>query len=125
VWGRGEGKERVYSTKHTEAEFLDLIQTKVLRVFLLAFHSTHGTSYVFLQTHATFYIFVQFSYCTYTVKEKGKKPDRKPCLLPHALRNPYRNLKPENYQDYAQKPKQNCTFMNLASAHTREKAWVF
>jgi hypothetical protein len=27
------------------------------------------------------------------VKEKGGKPDRKPCTLPYGLRNPYRNLK--------------------------------
>ncbi len=32
-----------------------------------------------------------------------------------SLRTPYRNLKSENSQDYAQKPQQNCTFMNLAS----------
>jgi hypothetical protein len=30
-------------------------------------------------------------------------------------RNPFRNLKSENSQDYAQKPQQNCTFMNSAS----------
>ncbi len=29
---------------------------------------------------------------------------------------PYRNLKSENSQDYAQKPQQNCTFINSASA---------
>ncbi len=34
---------------------------------------------------------------------------------PHSLRNPYRNLKSENFQDYAQKPHRNCTFINLAS----------
>jgi hypothetical protein len=27
----------------------------------------------------------------------------------------YRNLKSENFQDYAKKPQRNCTFMNLAS----------
>jgi hypothetical protein len=40
----------------------------------------------------------------YTVKEKGGKPDRKPHPLHFDLRNPYRNLKSENSQDYAQKP---------------------
>jgi hypothetical protein len=40
----------------------------------------------------------------YTVKKKGGKPDRKPYPLPYGLRNPYRNLKSENSQDYAQKP---------------------
>jgi hypothetical protein len=36
----------------------------------------------------------------YTVKEKGGKPDRKPHPLPYGLRNPYRNFKSENSQDY-------------------------
>jgi hypothetical protein len=40
----------------------------------------------------------------YTVKQKGGKYDRKPYPLPYGLRNPYRNLKSENSQDYAQKP---------------------
>jgi hypothetical protein len=49
-------------------------------------------------------------YCSYyssvtnTVKEKGGKPDRKPYTLPYGIRNPFRNLKSENSQDYAQKP---------------------
>jgi hypothetical protein len=51
----------------------------------------------------------------YTVKEKGGKPDRKPYPLPYDLRNPYRNLKSQNSQDYAQKPQRNCRFMNSAS----------
>jgi hypothetical protein len=51
----------------------------------------------------------------YTVKEKGGKPDRKPYPLPFGLRNPYRSLKSENCQDYAQKHRQNCTFMKSAS----------
>jgi len=38
----------------------------------------------------------------YTVKEKEGKPERKPYPLPYGLRNPYRNLKSENSQDYAQ-----------------------
>jgi hypothetical protein len=49
------------------------------------------------------------------MKEKGGNPDRKPCPIPYGLRNSYRNLKSENSQDYAQKPQQNCTFLNLAS----------
>ncbi len=56
----------------------------------------------------------------YTLKEKGGKPDRKPYPLPFGLRNPYRNLKSENSQDYAQKPQQNCTFINLASERKKE-----
>ncbi len=35
--------------------------------------------------------------------------------FPVILRNPYRNIKPENSLDYAQKPQRNCTFMNSAS----------
>jgi hypothetical protein len=51
----------------------------------------------------------------YTEKEKGGKPDRKPYPLPYGLRNPYRNLKSENSQDYAQIPQENFTFMNSFS----------
>jgi hypothetical protein len=40
----------------------------------------------------------------HTVKEKGEKPDRKTYPLLYGLRNPYRSLKCENSQDYAQKP---------------------
>jgi hypothetical protein len=40
----------------------------------------------------------------YTVKEKGGQSDRKPYPLPYGSRNPYRSLKSENSQDYAQKP---------------------
>ncbi len=39
-----------------------------------------------------------------SVKEKGGKPDRKSYPIPYGLRNPYRNLKSENSQDYAQEP---------------------
>jgi hypothetical protein len=104
------------SVTHTEAKFLDKIQTKVLRVFLLAIHShiySLALRFLFLQTHATSYIF----YSSVTVHCKGKrgKPDRKTNPLSFGLRNLYRNLKSENSQDYAQKPKRNCTFMNSAS----------
>jgi hypothetical protein len=37
----------------------------------------------------------------YTVKEKRGKPGKNPYPLPYVLRNPYRNLKSENSQDYA------------------------
>jgi hypothetical protein len=57
---------------------------------------------LFLQTHAPL------------TKEKGVKPDGTPYPLPYGLRNPYRNLKYENSQDYAQKPQRNCMFMNSA-----------
>jgi hypothetical protein len=45
----------------------------------------------------------------------GNLPNRKPHPLPYGLRNPYRNLKSENSQHYAQKPERNCTFMNSAT----------
>jgi hypothetical protein len=70
----------------SEAEFLDGIQTKVLRVFLLAIHShlyRFALRSLFLQTHTTSY-----SVLLYTVKEKGRKPD--------GLRYPYRKY--ENSQ---------------------------
>jgi hypothetical protein len=40
----------------------------------------------------------------YTVKEKGRRPDKKPYPLPYGSRNPNRNLKSENSQYYTQKP---------------------
>jgi hypothetical protein len=101
-----------YCTVQLEAEFLDEIQTKV---FLLVIHSykyIFALRIIFLQTHATSYRF--YSSDMYTVKEKG----RKPYPLSYGLNNPYRNLKYENSQDYAQKPQRNCTFINLASEST-------
>jgi len=79
---------------------------KSLKSFLYSF----ALRFLFLQTHATSYRFN--SSVTYTVKEKGGKPDRKPYPLPYCLRNPYRNLKSENSQDHAQKHPRKCTVMN-------------
>jgi hypothetical protein len=70
----------------TEAEFSDEIQSKVLRVFLLAIHShlcSFALRFIFLQNHTTSYSLV---------KETGGKPDRKPYPLSDVLRNPCRNL---------------------------------
>jgi hypothetical protein len=96
---------------------LGRIQTKVWRVFLLFIHC-YLYSFVlrlqFLQTYATFYVFLQFSYWTLQIRKRGK-PDRKTYPLPFGLRNPYRNLKSENSQDYAQKPQRNSTFINSTS----------
>jgi hypothetical protein len=55
----------------------------------------------------------------YILKEKVGKTERKPHPLPYGLRNPNRNLKPENPQDYTQKPQRNFTFMNSASVGLR------
>ncbi len=62
----------------SEAEFLDEIQTKILRVFILAIRRhlySFDLKFLCLQTHATSYSFL--SVLLYTVKEKGGKPDRK------------------------------------------------
>ncbi len=34
--------------------------------------------------------------------------------VPYGFRNPYRNLKSDNSQDYAQKPQRICTFMSAS-----------
>jgi hypothetical protein len=71
----------------TEAEFLDKIQTKVLRVALLAIHRhlySFALRYLFIQTHAISYSFYS-AVILYTVKEKGGKPDRKPYALPYMV----------------------------------------
>jgi hypothetical protein len=80
---------------------LDEIQTKVLRVFILAIQTdlySFELRFLFLQTHATSYSFYSET-LLYTLKEKGGKPDRNPHPLPFGLRNPYRILKSEYTQD--------------------------
>jgi hypothetical protein len=87
----------------SEAEFLDKIQTKVLRIFLFDAHShpySIALRFIFLQTHATSYYFYSSITVLYTVKKKGGKPNRKPHPLPYGLRNPYRNHKYENSQEH-------------------------
>jgi hypothetical protein len=98
----------------TEAEFLDEIRTKVLRVFHVAIHR-HLYSFAFEISISSnsrnllrFLQFTEFSYRAVTVKETRGKPDRKPYPLFYGLKNPYSNLKSENSQDYPQKPQQNC-----------------
>ncbi len=85
---------------------------KTLRVFLLAIQShlySFALRFLFLQTHATSYNF----YSTRKRRNEEDLIERHP--LPFGLRNPYRNIKSENSQDYVQKPQRNCIFMNLAS----------
>jgi hypothetical protein len=55
-----------------------------------------------LLIRATSYSF--YSSVTAHCKGERRSPDRKPFPLPYGLRNPYRNLKSENSQDYPQKP---------------------
>ncbi len=93
------------------------IQTKFVRVFLLANHSHlfsfFATRFLFLQIHATSYSF--YSSVTVHCKGEWRKHDRKQNPLPCGLRNPNRKLKSGNSQDFAQNPQQNCPFMNSAS----------
>ncbi len=83
------------------------IQTKELSSLLFTVTST--------ALPRDFYFFKLMQPLTVSVQERGLKPDRKPYPLPYGLRNPYRNIKSENSQDYAQKPIRNCTYMNSAS----------
>ncbi len=95
----------------TKAEFLDEIQTKVQgfssSLCTVTFTALHLDLYFFKLTQPLTISPVQLQR---TVKEKGGKPDRKPYPLPYGLRNPYRNLKSENSQDYAQKPQKKLYF---------------
>jgi hypothetical protein len=70
----------------TEAEFLDVIWTKVLKVFHLAIHS-HGF------------------YSPHPLSKSGLKLVCDVIVV-------YGNLKSENSQGYAPQPQRNCTFMN-------------
>jgi hypothetical protein len=54
------------------------------------------------------------------VKEKGGKPDRKPHPLSYVLRNPYRNLKSDNSQDFAQ----NLNDFGFFMAYTTHKTYI-
>jgi hypothetical protein len=75
------------------------------------FKFTQPLAYFFKLTQPVTYFYSSvFVHC----KGERRKAERKSYPLPYGLRNPYRNLKPENSQDYAQKPKRNCTFMNSA-----------
>jgi hypothetical protein len=78
-------------THHPEAEFLDVIGTKVLGVFFLDIHS-----------HLHLRILLP------PMSKSGLK-------LVCNINIVHGNLKSANSQDYAQKPQQNCTFINSAS----------
>jgi hypothetical protein len=74
-------QRRYLSTSRPEAEFLDEIQTKVLRVFLLAIQSplfcSFALRFLFLQTHEIAYSF----YSSVTVHCKGKRRKTMPPSL--------------------------------------------
>jgi hypothetical protein len=103
----------VYKIKVLRLNFLDEIQTKEFSSLLFTVTSTA------LPRDFHFFQLTQ----PLTVQEQEGKPDSKPYPFPYGLGNPYRTLKSETSQDYAQKPQQNCTLMNSASAlpvvHTR------
>jgi hypothetical protein len=77
---------------------LDEIQTKSSKFSSLFFRVTSTA------LPRDFYFFKLTHPLTVSVKEKEGKPDRKPYPVPYGLQNPYRNLKSENSQDYAQTP---------------------
>ncbi len=112
------GKETlVHGTTESRGQILGQNLDKSLKSFphcysQVTFTALPSDLYFFKRTQPLTVSTVQL---LYTVKEKGGKPDRKPYPLLYSLRSPYRNLKSENSQDYAQKPQQNCMFMNTAS----------
>jgi hypothetical protein len=96
--------------------FLDEIQTKVLRIFLLAIHIqlySFALRFISLQAHATSYSFC--SVLLYTVKEKGGKPDSIPYPSPLVYEIHTETSSLRTFKD-AEKSQRNCTFMNSALA---------
>jgi hypothetical protein len=83
----------------TEAKFLDVVVTKVLKDFLLAIHS-------------------HLYYGFYTPPPPRSKNGLKLVCNANIVCG---NLKSENSLGYAQKPQRNCTFMNSASGLTQLK----
>ncbi len=81
----------------TEAEFVEVIGAKVLRVLFFTVTSTNG-----------------FYSPSSLLSKSGLN-------LVGNVNNVHRNLKSENSQDYAQKPQRNCKFMNSASGSIYRK----
>jgi hypothetical protein len=93
---------------------------------LSSFPPCYSQSLIALPWYFYFYKFTQpvtvsssIVHLLYTVKEKGGKP----YLPPYGLWKPYRNLKSENSQDYAQELQQNFMFMNSARGFLRPNSW--
>jgi hypothetical protein len=103
-WTKSRQKSKEFSSLLSESP----IQYSFALRFLFFVTLTQPLSYFFTPRQPLTFSTVKL---LYTVKEK----EGKPYPLPYVLRNPYRNLKSENSQDYAQKPQRNCTFMNLTS----------
>jgi hypothetical protein len=85
-----------------EAELLDVIRTKVVRVFLLLFTVTSTNRFT---THLP-------------MSKSGLK-------LVCNVNIVSENFRSENSQDCAKKPQQNCTFMNLASGCVSHHPYSF
>ncbi len=66
-----------------EVKYLDEIQTKIFKVFLIAIHSYLYTLQLCLEISISSNSRNLLQFLLYTVKEKGGKPDRKPYLLPY------------------------------------------
>jgi hypothetical protein len=116
-------KTREFKQKScAEAEFLDEIQKKSPRFSSLLFTVTSTDLpwdfYFFKLTQRT----VSRVHLRYTVKRNYRKSliENYTPFPMVGLRNPHRNPKSENSQDYAQKPQRNYKFMNLASV-----VWVY
>jgi hypothetical protein len=92
------GSPLMFPESIPEAEFLDEIHTKVLRVSSLLFTVT-STMQLCLEIIISSKLTQPLTVINYH----------------YGLRNPYRNLKSEESQDFAQKPQRNCIFMNSAS----------
>jgi hypothetical protein len=97
------------SYKKDDEYLLNLIgDDEQLHSFALKFIflQSHATSPVFLQNYAASSVYTD--QLLNTVKEKGRKPDRKP----------YRNLKTENAQDYVHEFDFRRTFKSLQVCNT-------
>ncbi len=124
-----QGRENItlyYCTQCTEAEFVDEIQIKVWKVFLLAIHShlySFALRFLFLQTLATSYSL----YSSVTVHCKGERKKTWQKTIPPSLWFKKSIPKPQVWdsQDYAQKPQLNCTFMNSSSVSELQLKKIF
>jgi hypothetical protein len=102
------------SSAFPEAEFLDEIQTEKSYEFSSLLFTVTSTA---LPREFYFFKLTQRLMLSYSILQRRKDENliENHTPSPYGLRNPYKNLKSENSQDYAQKPQRNCTFMNLAS----------
>jgi hypothetical protein len=105
----------VYVKYHPEAEFLEEIQTKVLRVFLFAIHTFLATALPWGFSSNSRNLSQFIVQLLYTVKEKGGNliENYTPFPMVYEIHTEISSLRNSQYD--AQKPQQNCTFMNSAS----------